>query len=79
MSYTNENMPEWCGPRVTMNRLDYEKLSLENKFWQDQYCAVVRKMENMVDACKDYGYVDLEWGSKKFKFTMQEINNGGQG
>ena len=72
MSYTNETMPDWCGPRVTINRLDYEKLELERKFWADQYSAVVRKMENMVDACKDYGFVELSWGLKTFKFTMIE-------
>jgi hypothetical protein len=72
MSYTNETMPEWQ-PRVQIDLLRFKTLEMEKAFWAEQYMVCVRKLENMVDACKDYGYVEIEWGSKKFKFTMEEI------
>ncbi len=65
-------MPEWS-PRVQIDLLRFKTLEMEKAFWSEQYIIAVRKLENMVDACKDYGYVEIEWGSKKFKFTMEEI------
>jgi hypothetical protein len=72
MSYTNETMPEWT-PRIQIDELRFRQLEMENKFWSEKYNQVVRKLENMVDACKEYGYVEVTWGSKSFRFTMEEI------
>jgi len=72
VSYTNETMPEWS-PKISIDRLSWELSNHEKKFWQDRYLDVVRRFENIVDACKEYGYVEITWGHKTFKFTVEEI------
>lgn len=72
MAHTNESIPEWA-PRMQIDELRFHQLEMERKFWNEKYCSAVKRLENMVDSCKEYGYVELTWGSKKFKFTMEEI------
>lgn len=73
MSYVNETMPEWT-PVMRVDEIAFKRLEMEREFYMTKYNQVVRQMENMVDACKDYGYVELEWREKKFRFTMEIIN-----
>ncbi|GEM_PF-4817540 len=73
MAYTNETMPKYV-PRIEIDEIRFRQLETEVKFWANKYSQVVDRMENMVDSCKEYGYVELRWENKKFKFTMDEIN-----
>lgn len=74
-SHTNVNLPSrWDGS--VERELEQEKLKLEAKFYKEQFEWMCREMENVVEAVREWGYVDLTVGKEKIK--LQEYSKEGK-
>lgn len=68
-SYTNVSIPNYYGT-AHMLLSENDKLKRENENLRSQRDALVREMQNIMQAVKEWGYVDIEDESDRTKVRL---------
>ena len=73
MSYTNETMPNYAHREYShISRLDHKLLETKLEYFRGENKNLIERFRNLVDACKEYGYVNIQWDQDVYTLVLKE-------